>query len=91
MVWQLIWEAFKVLISEYKNGRLEEDGEGQALAQIAAAREEYVRKRVTGTKRKRSEIDQDLPVGPLVQPWLTRHMLGLPLLQSLSSIPHLCL
>ncbi|KAK9807772.1 hypothetical protein WJX72_008819 [[Myrmecia] bisecta] len=57
----VIWEAFKVLISECKKERLE-DGEGQALAQTAAAREEYVRKRVKGIKRKRSEIDKDLPV-----------------------------
>lgn len=75
MIWQVIWDAFKVPISECKKERLE-DGEGQALAQTAAAREEYVRKRVKGIKRKRSEIDKDLPVGPLVQSLLIRHMLG---------------
>ncbi len=67
MIWQVIWEAFKIPISECRMER-REDGEGQALAQIAAAREEYVRKRVKGSKRKRSEIDEDLPVGPLAKP-----------------------
>ncbi len=62
VTWQVIWRAFKILITECKKDRLEQ-GEGQAFAQTAAARDEYVRRKVTGTKRKPHEIDADLPVG----------------------------
>lgn len=56
-----------MIITESKKGKWL-DAEGQALAQTAAAREEYVRRRVKGMKRKRSEIDEDLPVGLLHSP-----------------------
>lgn len=63
MALQVIWNYFKVLITECKKPQLQA-AEGQALAQTAAAREEYVRENVTGVKRKRSDIDDVLPVCP---------------------------
>ena len=62
---QVIYKHFKVLlISQSKRDKLLE-GEGQALAQTAAAREQFVRQKVTSVKRKRSDNDQDLPVSCL--------------------------
>ena len=46
----------KVLISESRKEQWVTEGEGQILAQMAAAREEFVRSSVTGKKRKRSEM-----------------------------------
>ena len=62
IVWfQIIWKEFAVLISESKKENFLH-GEGQAFAQMAAARDKFVYEHVQGTKRKQTEMDEALPV-----------------------------
>ncbi|KAK9803644.1 hypothetical protein WJX72_007957 [[Myrmecia] bisecta] len=57
----VLGEKLKILLAEAKTNNWEE-AEGRAFAMTAAAREEFVRSSIAGTKRKREEIDELLPV-----------------------------